>query len=140
VFCRKLVIVTGHGAECRIDLSCDMTKKCHKFGPDWHDFSGFRPISCIFALAAFSRANFGTQHCKIALSHPQKCRNFHYVTVTARLCQSAELIQRVTVTRVCRIDRNGTVVQYTQKKSLSKEARHTLYYQCHSQMHCLLDR
>jgi hypothetical protein len=26
VFCRKLVVVTGHGAECRIDPSCDMTK------------------------------------------------------------------------------------------------------------------
>jgi acyl-[acyl carrier protein]--UDP-N-acetylglucosamine O-acyltransferase len=38
-----------------------------------------------------------------------ECRNFCSVTVTGHLCQSVELIQHVTVTGVCQIERNGTV-------------------------------
>ena len=39
-----------------------------------------------------------------------ECQIFGFVTVTGHLCRSVELIQRVTVTGVCQIDRNGTVV------------------------------
>jgi hypothetical protein len=38
-----------------------------------------------------------------------ECQNFGFVMVTSHLCRSVELIQCVTVTGVCRIDRNGTV-------------------------------
>jgi hypothetical protein len=33
-----------------------------------------------------------------------RCRNFRSVTVTGHLCRSVELVQRVTVTGVCRIE------------------------------------
>ena len=48
-----------------------------------------------------------------------ECRNFGFVTVTGHLCRSVELIQRVTVTGVCRIDRNGTVFILTSLISAS---------------------
>jgi hypothetical protein len=38
------------------------------------------------------------------------CRNFCSVTVTGHLCQSVKLVQCVTVTGVCWIERNGTVL------------------------------
>src|ERR1700676_1626838 len=41
--------------------------------------------------------------------HCTKCRIFNPVTVTGCLCRSVELIQSVTVTGMCQIDRNGTV-------------------------------
>jgi len=47
--------------------------------------------------------------CKNYLFEPFECWNFGFVTVTDYLCWSVELIQRVTVTRVCQIDWNGTV-------------------------------
>jgi hypothetical protein len=40
-----------------------------------------------------------------------RCWNFHFVTVTSHLCRSVGLIHCVTVTGLCRIDRNGTVYQ-----------------------------
>src|SRR6267154_6848426 len=39
-----------------------------------------------------------------------RCRKFFSVTVTGHLCRSVELVQRVTVTGVCRFERNGTVL------------------------------
>ena len=63
-----------------------------------HVFSLFRPSATPILIPI---------HCKIAISHPHKCQNFHYVTVMAHLCQITKLIQCVTVTRVCR---NGTVL------------------------------
>ena len=58
---------------------------------------------------AFGRPNSPQNTSKTARSGFTECRNFYLVTVTGSLCQSVELIQRVTVTGECQIDRNGTV-------------------------------
>jgi hypothetical protein len=39
-----------------------------------------------------------------------RCQNFRSITVTSHLCRSVELVQHVTVTGVCRIEGNGTVL------------------------------
>ena len=39
-----------------------------------------------------------------------RCQNFRSITVTSHLCRSVELVQHVTVTGVCQIEGNGTVL------------------------------
>ena len=62
---------------------------------------------------AFGRPNSPQNASKTARLGLTECQKFYLVTVTGHLCQSVELIQRVTVTGECRIDRNGTLVQYS---------------------------
>ena len=57
-------------------------------------------LLCILALTAFCRPNCAPNASKIAISILTECRNICSVTVTGCLCQSVELVQRVTVTGV----------------------------------------
>jgi hypothetical protein len=66
-------------------------------------------ILYILALAAFSRPPTEHKTLETANLGLVQCRNFRSVTVTGHLCRSFELVQCVTVTGVCRIERNGTV-------------------------------
>ena len=69
-------------------------------------------------------ANFGSCGLPIKCNFPKitylglvqiiECRNFGIVTVTSYLCRNVKLIQHVTVTGVCWIDQNGTVVPLLQ--------------------------
>ena len=69
-------------------------------------------ILYILALAAFSHPPTEHKTLETANLGLVQCRNFCSVTVTGHLCQSVKLVQCVTVTGVCQIEQNGTVVNY----------------------------
>jgi hypothetical protein len=121
VFCRKSVLVTRHQGLCP---TCDKAEK----GRNTEIQPRFRPFRRVFAFFA-SPPRFTTKYIKNCPFGPYRvCRKFYLVTVTGRLCRSVELIQRVTVTGECRIDRNGTVIT---RLLFTRSAAWELVSNCH---------
>ena len=106
VFCRKSVLVTCHQGLCQIDPMCDKAK-IPKFSPDFGRFSRYLHFS---ASCGLWPPWFTTKCIKNCPFRPYSVENF---TWSRSLAICVELIQRVTVTGKCRIDRNGTVLCFT---------------------------
>ena len=110
VLCWKLAQVTGHKGQCRRGQTWDSAEKS-KIGSKTGHFTVFTAYFVYFGLRGLQPPLTGHKTLETANFGIVRCRNFRSVTVTGHLCRSVELVQRVTVTGVCRIERNGTVPQ-----------------------------
>jgi hypothetical protein len=112
VLCRKLALVTGHEGQCRRGLTRDNAEKSKISSKTGH-FTVFTTYWVYFGSRGLQPPPTGHKTLETANLGIVWCRNFRSVTVTGHLCRSVELVQRVTVTGVCRIERNGTVLVLT---------------------------
>src|ERR1700736_338649 len=89
----------------------------------------FSLVFANFGLCGLLPTQLNVKPPYLGLSKLLSVETFGFVTVTGSLCRSVELIQHVTVTGVCQIDRNGTVLG--RPEMLKSKPTHT---ECLSQL------
>jgi len=108
VLCQKLALVTGHKGQCQRGLMCDKAEKSKISSKTGH-FTVFTAYFIYFGPRGLQLPLTGHKTLETGNFGIVRCRKILSVTITSHLCQSVELVQRVTVTGVCQIERNGTV-------------------------------
>jgi hypothetical protein len=107
-YCTISINSTRHTSDSQALVLCRIGPMCDQAGK----LKNGSKIGCFTDHFSSSRPDWAQKSLKAAYSGVVECRNFCSVTVTGHLCRSVELVQRVTVTQVCRIERNGTVVSH----------------------------